>query len=206
MSQSLVYMLLALALVLPVLGSIILRVLAPRLSPPQIGGAAALIFGVALASVFLLARANVPSLQVGDLSLLLPAPAAEELPSELQPATSEPLPTAAPEPTAGLPTVAPTNAPTGTATAAPTTLPTEAPTDEPTAAPTEPPPTATPTPEPPTPTPQPAARRTYVVQRGDTLRGIAEQFNVSVQALLEANHLTAAQADNLRVGQELIIP
>ena len=202
MSQSLVYMLLALALVLPVLGSIILRVLAPRLSPPQIGGAAALIFGVALASVFLLARANVPSLQVGDLSLLLPAPAAEESPSELQPATSEPLPTAAPEPTAGLPIVAPTDTPATTATAAPTVLPTEEPTEEP----TEPPPTATPTPELPTPTPQPAARRTYVVQRGDTLRGIAEQFNVSVQALLEANHLTAAQADNLRVGQELIIP
>ena len=33
-----------------------------------------------------------------------------------------------------------------------------------------------------------------------------EQFNVSVQALLEANNLTAEQADSLRVGQELIIP
>src|SRR5262245_45054306 len=164
MSQSLVYMLLALALVLPVLGSIVLRVLAPRLSPPQIGGAAALIFGVALASVFLLARANVPSLQLGALALLLVARAAQALPIEQQPATSDLLPTTAPEPTAGLPTVAPTNAPTAIATAAPTTLPTEEPTEEPTAAPTEPPPSATPTPEPPTPTPQPAARRTYVVQ------------------------------------------
>jgi LysM repeat protein len=44
------------------------------------------------------------------------------------------------------------------------------------------------------------------VQRGDTLRGIAAQFDVSVQALLEANNLTPEQADALRVGQELVIP
>jgi LysM repeat protein len=205
MSQPLVFTLLALALVLPVLGSIILRMLAPRLSPPQFAGVAALIFGAALVSVLLLARTNIPSIQVGDLSLLLPAvaPAAEEpVPAQPQPPTSEQLPTTAPEPTAGSPTEQPTEPPTAAATAAPTVPPTE----EPTAAPTEPPPTATPTPEPPTPTPQPAARRTYVVQRGDTLRGIAEQFDVTVQALLEANNLTAEQADSLRVGQELIIP
>jgi LysM repeat protein len=201
MSQPVVFTLLALALVLPVLGAIALRVLAPRLSPPQRAGVAALIFGVALASVLLLARANVPSLRVGDLSLLLPAaaPAAEEpLPIEQQPTTSHQPPTAAPAPTTG----SQTEPPTAAATAAPTALPPE----EPTPAPTEPPPTATPTPEPPTPTPQPAAQRTYVVQRGDTLRDIAEQFNVSVQALLEANNLTVEQADALRVGQELVIP
>ncbi|HEU5087482.1 MAG TPA: LysM peptidoglycan-binding domain-containing protein, partial [Roseiflexaceae bacterium] len=55
-------------------------------------------------------------------------------------------------------------------------------------------------------TPAPAAERRYTVQPGDTLRSIAEQFNVSVAALLEANDLTPAQADNLRPGQELIIP
>jgi LysM repeat protein len=206
MSQSLVFTLLALALVLPVVGSIALRVLAPRLSPPQLAGAAALIFGIAIASVLVLARANIPSLQIGDLSLLLPAaaPVAEEQPpAQPQPAPSDQPPTAAPQPTAELPTEPPTAA----ATAAPTALPTEEPTAAPTEAPpTEAPPSATPTTEPPTPTPQPAARRTYVVQRGDTLRSIAEQFNVSVQALLEANHLTAEQADALRVGQELIIP
>src|SRR5262245_26185798 len=200
MSQSLVFTLLALALVLPMLGAIVLRVFASRLSPPQLYGAAALIFGVALASVLLLARANVPSSQVGDLSLLLPAaaPAAEEPPlGDQQPATSDRQPTAAAAPTAARPTAAPTAAPT----APPTAPPTEAPTSPPTE-----PPTASPTPEPPTPTPQAAARRTYVVQRGDTLRGIAEQFNVSVQALLDANNLTAEEADSLRVGQELIIP
>jgi LysM repeat protein len=210
MSQPLVILLLTLALVLPVLGSIALRLLEPRLSPSQYGGAAALIFGVALASVLVLARTNIPRLQVGDLSLLLPAvaPAAEEpLPAQPQPTTGDQPPTAASGPTAEPPTMAPTEPPTAAATELPTALPTEEPTAPPTEPPpTEPPPTATPTPEPPTPTPQPAARRTYVVQRGDTLRGIAAQFNVSVQALLEANNLTAEQADALRVGQELIIP
>jgi LysM repeat protein len=205
MSQSLVFVLLALALALPVLGAITLRVLTPRLSPPQLAGAAALVFGVALASVFLLARANVPSLQVGDLSLLLPAaaPAAgEPAPVVPQPAPADQPPTAGPGPTVEPPVELPTEPP-APATAAPTALPTQAPTEPP---PTELPPTATPTPEPPTPTPQPAARRTYVVQPGDTLRGIAEQFDVSVQALLDANNLTAEQADALRVGQELVIP
>ena len=63
-----------------------------------------------------------------------------------------------------------------------------------------------PSPIPPTETPQPAARRTYVVQSGDTLRSIAAEFDVTVQALLEANDLTTAQADSLRPGQELVIP
>jgi len=38
------------------------------------------------------------------------------------------------------------------------------------------------------------------------LRGIAEKFGVSVQAIIDANKLTPQQADSLRVGQELIIP
>jgi LysM repeat protein len=198
MSQPLVFVLLALALALPLLGAIVLRVFAPRMSPPQLAGAAALIFGVALASVLLLARADIASLQVGDLSLLLPAaaPAAEEPAPAAEEPTGEQQPTAAPAPTAELPTTAPTEATTAAPTEAPTAFPTEAP--------TEAPPTATP--EPPTPTPEPAARRTYVVQRGDTLRSIAEQFNVSVQALLDANNLTPQQADALRIGQELVIP
>jgi LysM repeat protein len=203
MSQSLVFTLLALALALPVLGAVTLRVLASRMSPPQLYGAAALIFGVAIASVLLLARANVASLQIGDLSLLLPAaaPAAEE-PAirDRQPATRDQQPTAASAPTAALPTAAPTILPTAAPTAAPTTPPTEAPTATPTAE------LPTPTTEPPTPTPQPAGQRTYIVQPGDTLRAIAEQFNVSVQTLIDANNLTPEQADALRVGQELIIP
>jgi LysM repeat protein len=205
MSQSLVFTLLALALALPVLGAIALRVLAPRMSLPQLYGMAALIFGVALASVLLLARANVASVQIGDLSLLLPAaaPAHEEPASvDQQPPTAALTPTGVSAPTTAAPTTAPSVPPTAVPTAPPTEAPTAPPTEAPTATPTPEPPT----PEPPTPTPQPAAPRTYVVQRGDTLRSIAEQFNVSVQALLEANNLTPKQADSLRVGQELIIP
>lgn len=67
-------------------------------------------------------------------------------------------------------------------------------------------PEATPQPEPtaePTPTP---SQRTYTVQAGDTLFRIAAQFDVSVEDIIRANNLSAAQADNLTVGQELIIP
>jgi LysM repeat protein len=58
----------------------------------------------------------------------------------------------------------------------------------------------------PTAAPAPAGPRKYTVQTGDTLRSIAEKFNVSVKAIIDANKLTAAEADSLRVGQELIIP
>ena len=44
----------------------------------------------------------------------------------------------------------------------------------------------------------------YVVQPGDTLVAIAEEFGVTVQELIDANGLT--NPDVLRVGQELIIP
>jgi LysM repeat protein len=206
MSQSFVFALLALALVLPVLGAVVLRILGSRLSPTQLYGSAALMFGVAFLSVLLLARANVSSLQVGDLSLLLPAVA----PAGNSPASSNGLPTLA-LPTAGPPTPAPTQPATATVTvtsrpasATPSPAPTTAPTA--TATPTSPPPTATPTAVPPTEKPAPPSRRTYTVKPGDTLRSIAEQFGVSVDALIAANHLTPAQADALRIGQELIIP
>lgn len=100
----------------------------------------------------------------------------------------------------------------------PTELP--APTEEPTPIPV--PPTATPEPVPPTrvpatptrrpvaPTPQPeppsSEVRTYIVKQGDTLRSIATQFGVSVETLLRFNGLTAAQADQLQLGQRLLIP
>ncbi|MFN3372976.1 MAG: LysM peptidoglycan-binding domain-containing protein, partial [Chloroflexus sp.] len=87
-----------------------------------------------------------------------------------------------------------------TATPEPTPTPEPPPTPEPT-------PTLEPTPEP-TPTPElPAAGpRRYTVQAGDTLRAIAERFGVTIEAILQANNLTPAQGDNLRVGQELVIP
>lgn len=62
------------------------------------------------------------------------------------------------------------------------------------------------TPVPPSPTPEPPPPRTYVVQPGDTLRSIAADFDVSVDDLLNANNLTREEGDDLRPGQELIIP
>jgi LysM repeat protein len=54
-----------------------------------------------------------------------------------------------------------------------------------------------------TPSPKPTTT-TYVVQAGDSLSGIAFQFDVSVEDLMRANGLT--DADLLFVGQELIVP
>jgi len=204
MSQSLVYILLLFALVLPVLGAILLRVLSARLSPAQLYGAAGSIFTVVLVSVFLLARSDVPSLQIGALSVLLPVSAPEdisvavplaELPTSgatLEEPTAMAAPTLGSEsaPSAAAATSAPTEAPTLAPTATPE--PTKAPTAAPTVAPTAAPP--------------PSEPRKYTVQPGDTLRAIAEKYNVSVTALVEANKLTPEEADSLRVGQELVIP
>lgn len=209
MSQTVVYILLILALILPVLGALILRVLESRLAPGQLYGTAAAILGVALVSVFLLARSDVPSLQLGGLSILLPVTAPDDddlnipLPDVAELPTSEPAAaTAAPAVT---PAVVGTAAPVATSippTAAPTETPTEAPTEAPTVTPE---PTAAPT-EAPTEAPAPPQQRRYTVEPGDTLRSIAERFEVTVPALLEANNLTPEEADSLRVGQELIIP
>jgi LysM repeat protein len=81
---------------------------------------------------------------------------------------------------------------TATATSTPTDTP--VPTDTPPATPT-----ATP-PPPPTPTPP---YTTYVVQAGDTLSGIASRFDVTVQALMQANGLSGTL---INIGTSLIIP
>jgi len=44
----------------------------------------------------------------------------------------------------------------------------------------------------------------YTVQEGDTLLGIAQQFGVTVDALMAANNIS--NADLLRIGDQLIIP
>ncbi|MBK9715641.1 MAG: LysM peptidoglycan-binding domain-containing protein [Kouleothrix sp.] len=203
MPQTIIYILLFLALALPVLGAATLRVLGARLAIRQLYGGALLIFGIAVLSVFLLVRSAVPSLQVGGLSILLPVAAPEDAePAAALPSPVADIPTAgtaaatagSTAATAGTLASTPTPIPaTATPTAAPTAtaLPTEAPTAAPTEAPTAPP---------------PPAPRTYTVQAGDTLASIARQFNVTVPALIETNKLTPAQADSLRVGQELVIP
>lgn len=54
-------------------------------------------------------------------------------------------------------------------------------------------------------TPEPtAAVRKHIVQPGETMFGIAVQYGVTVQTIMQANNLT--DPNYLRVGQELIIP
>ena len=53
----------------------------------------------------------------------------------------------------------------------------------------------------PTPTPQP---RIYVVQGGDTLSGIATNFDLDMQEIIDLNGITDPAA--LQVGDELILP
>ncbi|MCL5256842.1 MAG: LysM peptidoglycan-binding domain-containing protein [Chloroflexi bacterium] len=84
------------------------------------------------------------------------------------------------------------------------TIPTEV-EAQPSVSPTQP---ASPTPTAqPSPTPAPQGGhdiKTYVVQPGDTLSGIAAANGVSVETILWANNLT--EDAMLRVGQELIVP
>lgn len=97
-------------------------------------------------------------------------------------------PTTAPEDKA-TPTVGAqrTNSPTATRTPEPTNTPEPTHTLEPTA-------TSTPTPEP----------VVCVVQAGDTLATIADQFGVSIEAITEANDLQ--DLNEIEVGESLVIP
>src|SRR5690349_6135664 len=52
--------------------------------------------------------------------------------------------------------------------------------------------------------PSPTPAGLYVVQQGDTLSGLAEDFGTTVEELMAANGLTDANA--LQTGQTLIIP
>jgi hypothetical protein len=198
MSQWTLLTLLLIALLLPLIGAIALRLTRQRLDERVRLTLAVVIFGAAFSAVFALARSNPSSLRIADLTIMQPIAAPVEAPA--LPPTDVPLPgemiaTPAMQPAPATITLAPTAEPT--ATPEPTTEPTA--TLEPTAAPTATPePTATPAPL--------AGSRRYVVQPGDTLRGIAERNGVTVEALLRANNLTPAAADNLRIGQELIIP
>ena len=47
---------------------------------------------------------------------------------------------------------------------------------------------------------------TYTVRSGDTLLGIAAQFEISVQAIMAANSIAANEVYSIRPGEELIIP
>ena len=113
--------------------------------------------------------------------------------------------TAAPEPTGAPP--AQTAAPAGTqppsaAPATDTTLPSSAPeTATATLAPTETPTAA------PTETPTTAAASNFVeytVQKGDSLKGIAEKYNVTIRDIMNVNEIP--NPDSLVVGSVLRIP
>jgi outer membrane biosynthesis protein TonB len=202
MNDLLIFLLLFLALIVPFAGALLLRIFAPRLGERRFLIGAALVFGLAMAGALALSRSDVAALRVGDLTLLLSGTrrsAPVPLPPDIVPFDGDlETPPAAPP-------VPPTLTPRPSATPTPSPSPEPSSTPSPTLEPT-PEPTVEPPPEP-TPEPPPAAGpRTYTVQPGDSLRAIAEQFGVSVQAILDANNLTPAQGDALQVGQELIIP
>jgi LysM repeat protein len=207
MPEPLVYLLLAMALLLPVVGAVALRLIGARLGARGLAITAATLFGVAIASALILSRSDVGALRIGDVSLLLPGTrpgVSFALPADI-PLNDTPVDVPATPPV--LPTLTPRPSATATATSTPPLSETPTVTPEPATATPEP---ATATPVPPTaapvpPAPPPATRR-YTVAAGDSLRGIAEKFGVTVDALLKANNLTKAQGDALRVGQELVIP
>lgn len=237
MSPTFAFILLILALLLPVVGAWALRFFAARLTSTQLYLVASVVFGVTFVGVLLLARSEVSSLQVGNISILLPVsgPAIADVDQPLvtnAPAVGESddseIETTVIAEVGPQETVTPAGSPesiqTITQTAEPITDSTEQPdvataippTEEPTAEPEEEPtpepeeePTATPV-TPPTAEPDepetPAGQQTYVVESGDTLSGIAEQFGVSVSDIIDANGLTSEEADSLQIGQELIIP
>jgi len=133
-----------------------------------------------------------------------PTADAEPQPEPSSASGEEESPTAEPSPTeAGL--AAPVGTPaTGTQTVTDVPTPTATATATPTATPTRPPTTTVP---PPTATAAPTAgsnANRYRIQSGDTLSGITQRFNVSLEALLAANRMTASAT--LRIGQELVIP
>jgi LysM repeat protein len=80
---------------------------------------------------------------------------------------------------------------------------TPVPTETPTPLPPSATPTITLTPEPSL-TPTPEGPLTYIVEEGDTLFSISQQFGVTMDVLITANNL--ANPDNIPVGTELIIP
>jgi hypothetical protein len=190
MPEPLVYLLLFMALLLPVLGALALRFFSARMDERRLLIAAAGVFGVAMVSALVLTRVDVGVIRIGDVSLLLPG---------TRPGASFALPAdipinQMPEGTPGGPPVLPTLTPRPSAT--PTPPPTATPSEIPSA-----------TPEPPTATSEaPAGGRRYTVASGDSLRSIAEKFGVTIDALLQANSMTPAEGDALRVGQELKIP
>ncbi len=127
-----------------------------------------------------------------------PAPASTATDAPTAVPTTAPTPTSTPEPAV---TPEPLPEPTSTPLPEPTSTPLPAP--EPTQEPTEQPAATSPPPAPGGPSESPEV---YFVREGDTLRSIAERFDISVDALLRYNGLSAAEGDALQLDQKLFIP
>lgn len=140
-----------------------------------------LVAGVGAALVLGVAGLAVASGAIGP-GAVVASPSASSSASPSPAADALPSPTQRPSITAG-----PSAVPTASATAPPTTPPT---------------PVATPLPTP-VPTPVPA-QSTYVVQQGDTLAAIAQQFGTTVAALQTANGID--DPNEIVIGQVLVIP
>lgn len=125
MDQQLVWGLLGLALLAPIIGAVVLRLLSSTLSPLLLTVSSLAVAGVAIVSVLWLGSSNVNQLQIGNLSLLLPVSRSEGLVGFELPAPA-------------LPALVPTTPPIGTQT--PTLLPLQTATvPAPTATPRSPP-------------------------------------------------------------------
>lgn len=194
---------LLIALVGPLLTVILLRMLRTRMTVIPFYSIASLLFACSAAAVIWLVQRDIPTVSVGSLAIVQPLGIDVEHPEgtdhidvPIEPVPSvSPVATLAPT-TKPTPTRSPTRQPTPTRQVTATSTPTEEPTAtleptlEPTAEPTE----------------EPASQQTYTVKPGDTLRSIAALFGVSVEALMDANDLTAAEADALQPGDTLLIP
>jgi LysM repeat protein len=207
-------------LLLPTGGALLARVIARWAGArvvPVVGGAACV---GAIVCVIALQTLPVNADALGRLRIFVPSsdlviaseslitiPTAGPIAAQLDPTATAAAPTRTPTdiPT---PTDAPTTTPEPTTPPPPTEVPpTEVPptaTSAPTAAP--PPPTEPPVAAAPTRVPDRSQPLRYEVQSGDTLRGIAERFDVTVEELLRYNGLTPEEGDSLRVGQVLYIP
>ncbi len=200
------YIALFFGLVFPCISVFILRYLRSRLTALPFYSIGGFLFALSAAAVIWLVQARIETVQIGSLSITQPQGIDMQLPFELPPLDPTPAPVATPAALTATPSSSPTARPTLTATATAAATASATPSPSPSATPVAP--TATPvaptaTPEPP---PPPPTRRTYTVQPGDTLRSIASDFGVTVQAIINANDLTAAEADSLQPGDTLIIP
>ena len=220
MSQDYVNVLLIVALILPFVGAMGIRVLSKMLAPRITIIVAAVTAVVIVSAVLSLASVTVNSIRFANLTLLLPvAPSIDRSSDYADAVMDEELlventtPTIVPAVTdTPIPTLEPTIVISDTATLTDTLVLTDTTiltdttvlTDSTTITDTTV--IDTPTPEPTAaPTAAAASGRTYVVQSGDSLLSIATQFNVSVKQILNANP-QMTNPDNLAIGQELKIP